>query len=276
MRYTVEQAIQRLRADPNRCDLIFDSYLDEDPLRAAKRYSESEESKEVLSVLSTCVGSGPVLDLGCGRGMASFALARCGIQVIALEPDQSADIGARAAAAVLEGLGAPVVGGGCPGLPFKNESFAAVYVRQVLHHLRDLPVALQDIARVLRRGGVFLATREHVVDNDEQLASFLANHPVHQMAGGEGAFSLKEYIGAIEGSGLQLDRVIGPWQSVINAFPVVRDKGELDDYPSIFLGRRIGRIGSWLGALPPIREALWRRFDRPVAGRMFSFIARKL
>jgi hypothetical protein len=37
---------------------------------------------------------------------------------------------------------------------------------------------------------VLLATREHVVDDPAQHAEFLARHPVHQLAGGENAFSL--------------------------------------------------------------------------------------
>lgn len=275
-RPTVEDAVLRLRSQESCASLVRDAYLDADADSAAQRFAESEEFRETWSWLAGRAELGPLLDLGAGRGIASFAMARRGAEVVAVEPDPSADIGVIAAARVLRSLdGASVIAAGCPRLPFRDASFSGVYARQVLHHLDSLSDALQDIARVLVPGGLLVAVREHVVDDDEQLQTFLAQHPIHQLVGGEGAFSYDEYIGAMEGSGLVVETALGPWDSVINAFPAVRDVRELQAFPSTLLRRRIGAVGGWIGRRKRLQRILWRRIDRPVAGRMFSFVARK-
>ena len=134
---------------------------------------------------------------------------------------------------------------------------------------------LAESARVLRPGGVLLACREHVVDDAEQLRAFLAAHPVHQLAGGENAFTLDAYLHAIEAAGLVLERVLGPWDSVINAFPVVRNETELADVPRVVLQQRFGRIGRLAGSIPIVRRAVWARVRRPQPGRMYTFLAIK-
>lgn len=275
---SVGEAVNNLRSDEEWSALVEDSYLEVDPSKAAERFYASYEFREVWTMVESLLELGPVLDLGCGRGIASFSFAMNGAEVVAVEPDPSADIGARAAHQVLRqrGLSAPVVVAGSPLLPFRDASFSVVYVRQVLHHLGEsLPEAIRDINRVLKPGGAFLATREHVVDDEKQLEEFLASHPIHQLAGGEGAFRLGEYVEAIEGAGLKVESILGPWDSVINAFPAARDADELADYPSIFLGKRLGPVGERLGRNRVARALLWRRLGRPVPGRMFSFFARK-
>ncbi len=113
-------------------------------------------------------------------------------------------------------------------LPLADASVDVVYCRQVLHHLiPDLDRALAECARVLRPGGLFVAVREHVVDDEGQLEVFLAEHPVHRLAGGEHAWSLPTYLSAIRGAGLTIVDELGPWDSIINAFPEVRRPEDL-------------------------------------------------
>jgi SAM-dependent methyltransferase len=150
-----------------------------------------------------------------------------------------------------------------------------VYVRQVLHHTHDLLLVLSECARVLRKGGVFLACREHVVDNAGQLRVFLNRHPIHQLAGGENAYRLDEYLKAITASGLQLEQVFGPWDSILNAFPAVRDNGELVLFAHTLLRRKLGLVGWLMGFVPGVQALVWQYLKRPVPGRMYSFLARK-
>ena len=111
-------------------------------------------------------------------------------------------------------------------LPIADATVDVVYSRQVLHHAAELDRFVGEVARILRPGGVLLACREHVVDDDAQKRAFLAAHPVNRLAGGENAFALPEYIAAIAAAGLALDRSLGPWDSIINAFPQVRSSAE--------------------------------------------------
>ena len=97
-----------------------------------------------------------ILDLGCGGGHVSFAMAPQAAEVIAydLSPDMLQVV---AAAATERGLNNIVTQqGSADHLPFADESFDLVCTRYSAHHWRNLPQALQEAARVLKRGGKFI------------------------------------------------------------------------------------------------------------------------
>src|SRR6202040_1201267 len=123
-------------------------------------------------------------------GISSYALARDGWRVTALEPDPSDVVGAGAIEqlAAVSNLPIEVVRDWGETLPFADATFDLVYGRQVLHHARDLRTLCAEMGRVLKSGGTFLATREHVIFRDADLAVFLAEHPLHRLYGGENAY----------------------------------------------------------------------------------------
>ena len=86
-----EQAVRWYRAQPGNETEIRNNYFDLPVLGAAARYAESEEFAEVLRLLGPGAGK-PILDLGAGNGIASFALAKNGWLVTAFEPDGSAEV----------------------------------------------------------------------------------------------------------------------------------------------------------------------------------------
>lgn len=272
---TTSDAIDQLRRQPEARKLIEDAYLDADQDAASERFAGSVEFKESIALLPDLAGR-VVLDLGAGTGVASRALAGLGPSlVVALDPatDESVGLGRltriHSAAPILR------IAGTADALPLASASVDVVYCRQVLHHLPDLPVAMREVSRVLRRGGVFVALREHVVDNEEQLSRFLSEHPVHRLAGGENAWSLADYTDAIGGFGMTIIRVLGPWDSIVNAFPAVHSQEEMSDAPAVLLAHRFGPIGNVLGHLPVVKQIVWRRLRRRKAGRLYSFIATK-
>lgn len=271
-----EEAIRCLRADEAHRDLIVDSYLDEDNAAAAARFAGSAEFLAVKALLPSWVEGATVIDVGCGNGIASFAFARSGARrVLAVEPDPSGEIGAGAAKRLRGSLPIRVVRAVGETLPLSDACADIVYCRQVLHHTRDPARLLSEVVRVLRPGGVFLSCREHVVDDAAQLEQFLAVHPVHQLAGGENAFSLETYTGAITQSGLSLLRVLGPWDTVINAFPTVRSEQERRQYPRTILANRFGKAGWWASQVPGVDRLMWRRLDGRAPGRLYSFLAQR-
>jgi SAM-dependent methyltransferase len=96
-----------------------------------------------------------VLEVGCGRGDLARALARAGHRVVAIDPDAPA--GDLFRASTLEDYADP-------------EPFDAVVASLALHHVADLPGALDKIVSLLRPAGR-LILNEHAVDRlDEPTA----------------------------------------------------------------------------------------------------------
>jgi SAM-dependent methyltransferase len=214
-----EDAVAWLRSQPDRVDLVRACFYD-DPLRdAAERYYTSTEWQAVRTLIPVECGS--ALDLGAGRGISSYALARDGWKVSALEPDSSNLVGAGAIRALAHEvkLDICVEQNWGESLPYPDATFDLVHGRQVFHHARDLKQLCSEAARVLKPGGTFIATREHVLSKRKDLPKFLASHPLHDLYGGEHAYLLEEYLGAICGSGIVLTNVLNPYQSNINLYP---------------------------------------------------------
>jgi SAM-dependent methyltransferase len=277
MTLSTEEAILRLRSDPRWASLMRDAYLDADVLGAARRFESSGEFAATRAMLGGRLAGATVLDLGAGTGIASRAFVRSGAaRVLALEPDPSSVVGQGALVRVCGGLsGVHAVGGYGEALPLRDGAVDVVYARQVLHHAHDLPGLLGECARVMRPGGLLLATREHVADGPDQHAEFLRNHPVHQLAGGENAFSLPEYLAAMSGAGLRVQRVLGPWDSVINAFPAVNSDEEIPAFARRTYAAQRGLRG-WLALLVPgaTRRAL-ESLEQPVPGRLYGFLCER-
>ncbi|MBB2697663.1 UNVERIFIED_ORG: SAM-dependent methyltransferase [Rhizobium esperanzae] len=222
---TWEESVRWLRDQPDQQFLVQACYFD-DPLdKAAERFWQSAEWKAIAALLPQPNG-GKALDLGAGRGISSYALARDGWNVTALEPDPSDLVGAGAihSLALASGLEIAVVSEFSEQLPFAENTFDVVNCRQVLHHARDLPQTCREIFRVLKPGGVMVATREHVLSRKEDLQAFLNAHSLHKFYGGENAFLLDEYMSAIKGAGLYLDKVMAPLDSPINYFPMTTEQ----------------------------------------------------
>ena len=214
-----ESAVLWLRNQPDQAELVRACFFDDPLIDPARRYYESGEWRAVRELLPSRPGR--ALDVGAGRGISTFSLARDGWRVTALEPDPSPIVGAAAIRSLANeaGIECEIVQEWGERLPFADASFDLVYCRQSLHHAGDLRQLCSELGRVLRDGGTFVATREHVISRPEDLPAFLQSHPLHHLYGGENAYMLDEYVASIESAGIRLERVLNPLQSAINLHP---------------------------------------------------------
>ena len=271
-----EDAVAWLVAQPDKQDLVRDCYYDASPEVAAKRYWQSDEWKAIRALLPSVPGR--ALDLGAGRGIASYSLAKDGWDVVAVEPDPSDLVGGGAIRKIAQSEGLPieVVQEFGERIPCDSASFELVFARQVLHHARDLHALCAEVFRLLKPGGKFVAVRDHVISSPDDLVAFWQIHPLHQLYGGENAFKLSQYLEAMRSAGFCVELVMRSFDSVINYAPYTRSS--LREELKLRLSRLL--FGSTAGRLldvEPIMNAslaLLSRIDRR-PGRLYSFICSK-
>jgi 2-polyprenyl-3-methyl-5-hydroxy-6-metoxy-1,4-benzoquinol methylase len=275
--HTWEEAVLWLKAQPDKKEVVRSCYYDDPITDVAKRFVASEEWAALLNILGTNP-PGKVLDLGAGRGISSYAFAQAGWEVTSLEPNPSDVVGAGSIKKLADesGLKIEVVGEYAETLSFVDEMFDVVYGRAVMHHAQDLSQFCREAARVLKPGGMFIATREHVLSKKEDLQVFLDGHLLHHLYGGENAYLLSDYLGAIQSGGLILRKVLAPYDSAINYGPQTTE--EMYKLLGLRLGKVVGNsLGCWLVGNEFIRKsfrwyaAIFLRFP----GRSYSFLAVK-
>ncbi|MEC8147407.1 MAG: methyltransferase domain-containing protein [Pseudomonadota bacterium] len=267
-----------MRQQPSYRDLVTAAYYDDPLVDAAERYRNSNEWETIRSLLPNVKHT--ALDVGAGRGIASYALAHEGFQVSALEPDASELVGASAirSLAKMQDLPITVAQEFSEQLPFPDKKFDLVFARAVLHHLTDMHSACREFFRVLKPGGKFIAVREHVISRPEDLELFLNIHPLHHLYGGENAFLLEDYITPISEAGLEIQQVISPLESPINFAPhtlqTLKKEIAKKATKNLPFARDIVRFGLGIPPVWSITEYLLGKVDhRP--GRHYSFIANR-
>jgi SAM-dependent methyltransferase len=273
---TWEDAVSWLISQPEQQEIVKACYYDTPLQHAAERYWHSTEWQAIRELHPTHPGT--ALDIGAGNGIASYALARDGWQVQALEPDPSELVGVGAIRKLASDSNLPitVVQEFGEQLPFPDAHFEFVFARQVLHHAKDLPQLCREIYRVLKPGGVFIAVRDHVISTKADLPKFLYTHPLHQLYGGENAYLRSEYIEAIKSANLNVKQVLDAFDSPINYAPHTQDtlKQELSArLNSIPILRSIDSILVNDAIFPYALKLLSKLDRRP--GRAVSFICQK-
>jgi SAM-dependent methyltransferase len=103
-------------------------------------------------------GLTPILDVGCGRGRLAAALA---------DEARTRWIGVDPSPAQLAGAPRPVIRGEATSVPVRNASAGAVTALWMLYHLAQPVDAIAEAYRVLRPGGLFVASTTRRDDSPE-------------------------------------------------------------------------------------------------------------
>lgn len=99
-----------------------------------------------------------VLDAGAGRGTLAVELARRGYAVAAVEESERFVAYLRSRGAAEPGARLAVARGDVTALPFGSAAFDGIVCGEVLEHVDADAAAMAELARVLRPGGVLVAT----------------------------------------------------------------------------------------------------------------------
>lgn len=109
------------------------------------------ENRFILQHLGDLAGKS-LLDLGCGAGENSVYFAQKGARCVAADySPKMVDVALKLAArhgVIIEGCTANAT-----ALPFADHTFDLVYAANLLHHLPDPKLAIQEMHRVLKPGG---------------------------------------------------------------------------------------------------------------------------
>ncbi|MET0279627.1 MAG: class I SAM-dependent methyltransferase [Steroidobacteraceae bacterium] len=125
-------------------------------LHSAVHAAGPDLAHAVLTVAASVAPQATALDVGCGAGHLTFALAAVVAQVTAVDPSPGM-LGTVAAAAAARGL--PNVRtrqASAAALPFDDGEYAVTASRYSAHHWPDVPAALAEMRRVLRPDGHLL------------------------------------------------------------------------------------------------------------------------
>lgn len=122
---------------------------------------------------------GPALDIGTGKGLCAIELARDGLEVVSIDPDDNEQALA-ALLALQAGLENRIqfIRGDAVYLSYPDGHFGCAAMMDVLHHLKHPGPILYQVARVVRKNGVVV-----LADFDEQGFELVAK--VHRAEGRE-------------------------------------------------------------------------------------------
>jgi|GEM_PF-1939428 len=191
----------------------------------AIRFYRSEEFQAAVKIL-TDAGHPPrpdvhILDIGCGNGVACWSLAKAGYRVTGVDSSNGKWAGIQAAKQLIgfEGVVFDPIHTHAEELPFRPGTFRVIWMREVLHHIEDLPAFLRSVRKLLCKDGILIAMRDHVIWNEIQKKSFFENHPFQKYTHDENCHYLKEYVDGFTQAGWILDMVLDPLSSPLNTYP---------------------------------------------------------
>jgi ubiquinone/menaquinone biosynthesis C-methylase UbiE len=177
--------------------------------KAAEAYASGEHKsgRELQLVVDFAAPAGTerVLDIGTGAGHTGLALAPRVLSVVLTDPVQTMLATARRLFTEAGIRNAEFVEAVAERLPFPDASFDIVTTRLAAHHFDDTALAIREVARVLRPGGVFILV-DTLAPDDSASAAYQdeverLRDPTHRRI-----YTLREWIAFCEEAGLRIGK----------------------------------------------------------------------
>lgn len=149
-------------------------------------------------------GHEAVLDLGAAAGHVALALAPHVRLVIALDPATAMLREARRLATERGATNVRLVSALADPVPFADAEFEFVTCRYAAHHFPDLPGALFEVARVLKRGGRLFVV-DTIAPEEPELDKFVNDIELLRDASHARDYRLSEWQAALAGFGLRYE-----------------------------------------------------------------------
>ena len=153
---------QQNAAVTDKARLATSAYADERHLAARQSIYQWQQPRYDLPgivVEQLAEITGTVLDIGCGNGKFVTRLHHD-------RPDLRV-IGTDISPGILADVPRPVVVADAQALPFADASVDAVLAMHMLYHVPDIPATIQELARVLKPGGLLIASTNSNTDKQE-------------------------------------------------------------------------------------------------------------
>jgi len=164
-----------------------------------RRYVQKREARFFKRLRGLPAGS-RCLEIGCGNGSGAVIIretfAPAWIDALDIDPAMLALARRRQADRGMTGL--QLMAGDAQELPYRNESFDAVFNYGIVHHLEDWQRGIREVARVLKPGGTFFFEEIY----PPLYANFLFRHLLEHPR--ENRFHGPEFRGFLAQTGLRL------------------------------------------------------------------------
>jgi len=158
------------------------------------------EDLEELKAFVRAQAFGRGLDLGCGGGHVSFAMAPHVREVVAYDLSD-AMLAAVAAEAERRGFSnLATQQGNAETLPFADASFDFVATRYSAHHWLDVPAALREVRRVLKPGGSVIVM-DAVAPDDVLCDTFIQTVEMLRDPSHVRDYSVREWVEMLKAAG---------------------------------------------------------------------------
>jgi ubiquinone/menaquinone biosynthesis C-methylase UbiE len=142
--------------------------------KAAEAYATGEHKAgrelELVIEYATPTGKERVLDIGTGAGHTALALAPRVSEVVLTDPVDAMLAAARRLFQTAGLWNAQFVRAGAEQLPFPKASFDIVTTRLAAHHFDDVGLAMREVERVIRPGGIFIFVDTTAPEDPESAA----------------------------------------------------------------------------------------------------------